>query len=317
MRFNVIVSLIVPVYNEEEAIPIFYNTVRSADSLKHESIEIVFINDGSSDKSAEIVREIMTNDPLVQLVDFTRNFGKEPALFAGLAHAKGDAVIPIDVDLQDPIELIPKMLEKWRSGAEVVLAKRQDRSSDNFLKRRTAQAFYTVHNLISDTRIEENVGDFRLISRPVVNEILLLPERNLFMKGLLSWVGGRTEVVEYRRAPRVAGTTKFNGWKLWNLALEGITSFSTIPLRIWTYVGLAISILAFIYGSWKILDKILFGNNVPGYPSIFVAIMFFGGVQILGIGIIGEYIGRIYKETKMRPRYIIRKSSDNQNPNQS
>ncbi|MCQ4628944.1 glycosyltransferase family 2 protein [Shinella lacus] len=306
------ISLIVPIYNEEATIPIFYAAVRSQDALKNESIEIVFVNDGSWDHSAEIVQQIMSTDPLVQLVDFTRNFGKEPALFAGLAYAKGDAVIPIDVDLQDPIELIPKMLEKWRHGAEVVLAKRQDRSSDNFVKRRTAQAFYAIHNLISDTRIEENVGDFRLISRPIVDEILLLPERNLFMKGLLSWVGGRTEVVEYRRARRVAGTTKFNGWKLWNLALEGITSFSTMPLRIWTYIGLFISTLAFIYGTWIVLDKLLFGNSVPGYPSIFAAIMFFGGVQILGIGIIGEYIGRIYRETKMRPRYIVRKSATNQ-----
>ncbi|HEV7250446.1 MAG TPA: glycosyltransferase family 2 protein [Shinella sp.] len=306
------ISLIVPIYNEEATIPIFYAAVRSEDTLKNESIEIVFVNDGSKDHSAEIVQQIMSTDPLVQLVDFTRNFGKEPALFAGLAYAKGDAVIPIDVDLQDPIELIPKMLEKWRCGAEVVLAKRQDRSSDNFLKRRTAQAFYAVHNFISDTRIEENVGDFRLISRPIVDEILLLPERNLFMKGLLSWVGGRTEVVEYRRAQRVAGTTKFNGWKLWNLALEGITSFSTMPLRIWTYIGLFISTIAFIYGAWIVLDKLFFGNSVPGYPSIFAAIMFFGGVQILGIGIIGEYIGRIYRETKMRPRYIVRRSAANQ-----
>ncbi|ENG7289750.1 glycosyltransferase family 2 protein, partial [Shigella flexneri] len=175
--------------------------------------------------------------PLVVPLSFTRNFGKEPALFAGLDHASGDAVIPIDVDLQDPIEVIPHLIEKWQAGADMVLAKRSDRSTDGRLKRKTAEWFYKLHNKISTPKIEENVGDFRLMSREVVENIKLLPERNLFMKGILSWVGGQTDVVEYVRAERVAGISKFNGWKLWNLALEGITSFSTFPLRVWTYIG--------------------------------------------------------------------------------
>ncbi|HCL6314738.1 TPA: glycosyltransferase family 2 protein, partial [Citrobacter freundii] len=245
-------------------------------------------------------------DPLVVPLSFTRNFGKEPALFAGLDHATGEAIIPIDVDLQDPIEVIPHLIEKWQAGADMVLAKRSDRSTDGRLKRKTAEWFYKLHNKISNPQIEENVGDFRLMSRGVVENIKLLPERNLFMKGVLSWVGGRTDVVEYSRAERVAGSTKFNGWKLWNLALEGITSFSTFPLRMWTYIGLLVAGLAFLYGAWMIIDTLAFGNPVRGYPSLLVSILFLGGVQLIGIGVLGEYIGRIYIETKNRPRYVIK-----------
>ncbi|HDT2262014.1 TPA: glycosyltransferase, partial [Enterobacter cloacae] len=224
-------------------------------------------------------------------------------------HASGDAIIPIDVDLQDPIEVIPHLLEKWQDGADMVLAKRSDRSTDGRLKRKTAEWFYKLHNKISYPQIEENVGDFRLMSRDVVENIKLMPERNLFMKGVLSWVGGRTDVVEYARAERVAGSTKFNGWKLWNLALEGITSFSTFPLRMWTYIGLFVAGMAFIYGAWMILDTLAFGNPVRGYPSLLVSILFLGGIQLIGIGVLGEYIGRIYVEVKHRPRYIIKKGN--------
>lgn len=300
------ISLVVPVFNEEETIPIFHRAARGFAPFAGMDVEIVFINDGSRDSSAEIVRRLMRQDPAVRLVDLTRNFGKEAALFAGLEHAQGDAVIPMDVDLQDPLEVIPLMIDKWQQGAEVVLAKRIDRATDGRLKRGTAAMFYWLHNLISAPRIEANVGDFRLISRPVLDDFLRLRERNLFMKGLMSWVGGRTDIVEYRRAPRVAGTTKFNGWKLWNLALEGITSFSTVPLRVWTYIGLLTSLGAFFYGAWMIFAKLAFGNDVPGYSSLIVAITFFGGVQLMGIGILGEYIGRVYLETKQRPRYLAR-----------
>ncbi|WP_079947640.1 glycosyltransferase, partial [Salmonella enterica] len=224
----------------------------------------------------------------------------------GQHHATGDAVIPIDVDLQDPINVIPRLIEKWQAGSDMVLAKRSDRSTDSRLKRKSAEWFYKLHNKISNPIIEENVGDFRLMSREVVESIKLLPERNLFMKGVLSWVGGKTDVVEYARAERVAGDSKFNGWKLWNLALEGITGFSTFPLRMWTYIGLFVAVLAFFYGAWMILDKLIFGNNVPGYPSILVSILFLGGIQLIGIGVLGEYIGRIYVETKKRPRYILK-----------
>ena len=200
----------------------------------------------------------------------------------------------------------PHLLDKWQKGAEVVLAKRSDRASDSHIKRKSAEWFYRLHNKISSPKIEENVGDFRLMSRNTVENIKSLPERNLFMKGVLSWVGGAIEVVEYTRAERVAGTTKFNGWKLWNLALEGITSFSTVPLRIWTYLGLMVASLSFLYGAWMIVDTLAFGNPVRGYPSILVSILFLGGIQLIGIGVLGEYIGRIYVEVKKRPRYLIK-----------
>ncbi|RTY57948.1 glycosyltransferase [Pantoea sp. YU22] len=304
------ISLVVPVFNEEEAVPIFYQAVRR--DLTGYEVEIVFINDGSKDSTESIINALSISDPLVKAISFTRNFGKEPALFAGLEHASGDAAIPIDVDLQDPITVIPQLIEKWINGADVVLAKRIDRSKDGHLKRKTAEWFYRLHNKISSPEIEENVGDFRLMSREVVENIKLLPERNLFMKGILSWVGGNVDVVEYSRAERVAGISKFNGWKLWNLALEGITSFSTFPLRMWTYIGFCVAGLSFVYGVWMIIDKIFWGNPVAGYPSILVSILFLGGVQLIGIGVLGEYIGRIYIETKKRPRYIIKTGSENE-----
>lgn len=307
------ISLVVPVFNEEDAIPIFYKNVREFEELKKHDVEIVFINDGSKDATESIINALAVSDKLVVPVSFTRNFGKEPAICAGLDYATGEAVIPIDVDLQDPIDVIPVMIEKWQSGADIVLAKRSDRSTDGKLKRKTAEWFYKLHNKISDPKIEENVGDFRLLSRHVVENIKLMPERNLFMKGILSWVGGRTDVVEYTRAGRIAGNSKFNGWKLWNLALEGITSFSTFPLRIWTYIGFFVAVLSFLYGAWMIADIIFWGNPVAGYPSIIVSILFLGGVQLIGIGVLGEYIGRIYIESKQRPRYIVKKQDGNKN----
>jgi glycosyltransferase involved in cell wall biosynthesis len=300
------ISLIVPVFNEEQAINLFYQAVRRELRFEQGEVEIVFINDGSSDRTAEEVKALAQMDEQVLLINFSRNFGKEPALFAGLEHATGDAVIPMDVDLQDPINVIPRLIEEWQKGADVVLAKRRGRTADSYLRRCSAALFYHLLNRIAYTRIEENVGDFRLMDRKVVNVIRTLPEHQLFMKGVLSWAGFTTVVVEYERAERVAGKSKFNGWKLWNLALEGITSFSTVPLRLWTYVGGGISIFAVLYAVYMVLDKIFFGNNVPGYPSLMTAILFLGGVQLIGIGILGEYIGRIYIEAKHRPRYVIK-----------
>ncbi|WP_074013601.1 glycosyltransferase family 2 protein [Candidatus Sodalis sp. SoCistrobi] len=301
------VSLIVPVFNEEKSIPIFYKAVREFPEFNQYDVEIVFINDGSTDNTESLIDALEISDPMVKAISFTRNFGKEPALFAGLEHATGDVIIPIDVDLQDPLNVIPHMIEKWRAGADIVLAKRIDRTTDGKLKRKTAEWFYKLHNKISRPKIEENVGDFRLIPREVVENIKCLSERNLFMKGLLSWVGGKVEIVEYTRAERLVGSSKFSWWRLWNLALEGITSFSTIPLRMWTYIGFGVASLSFLYGLWMTVDKLLFGNPVPGYPSLMVAILFIGGVQLIGIGVLGEYIGRIYIETKNRPRYVIAK----------
>ena len=299
-------SLIVPVFNEEDAILHFYRSVRESAALRDWQVEIVFVNDGSKDKTGQIAAALTISDPLVVLINFSRNFGKEPALFAGIEHATGDAVIPIDVDLQDPIEVIPRLVEKWQAGADVVLAKRANRDCDGMLKRCSAELFYKINNLLAETRIEENVGDFRLMSRQVVEAIKSLPERKLFMKGLLGWVGFDTEIVEYTRATRVAGSSKFNGWKLWNLALEGITSFSTAPLKIWTYLGLSVATFALGLAVVRVIEKLLWGNPVPGYPSLFTAILFLGGVQLIGIGVLGEYIGRIYMEAKQRPRYIIK-----------
>ena len=306
------VSLIVPVFNEEESIPIFYKTVREqqiswggmGESI---DVEICFINDGSRDKTEQIINQLAKEDPLVRAISFTRNFGKEPALCCGLDYCTGDAVIPMDVDLQDPIEVIPEMLRKYKEGSDVVLAKRSDRSSDSWMKRKTAEWFYIIHNAISNPKIEENVGDFRLMSRTVVENIKQLKEKNVFMKGLLSWVGGnRVEIVEYVRQERSAGQSKFNAWKLWNLAIEGITSFSTAPLKICGYFGLLISTLSFCYALWLIVSKLIWGNPVAGYPSIMTAVLFLGGVQLIGIGVLGEYIGRVYIETKNRPRYIVK-----------
>ncbi|MBA1376608.1 glycosyltransferase family 2 protein [Pseudomonas brassicacearum] len=300
------ISLIVPMYNEEQAIGLFYESVRRHPQLKDHCVEIVFINDGSNDQTAVLAREIALTDNQVLLIDFSRNFGKEPALFAGIEHASGDVVIPMDVDLQDPIDAIPRMIEQWQKGAEVVLAKRRDRSSDSYLKRRGAALFYRLLNRIAYPHIEQNVGDFRLMDRKVVEVIKTLPEYQLFMKGVLSWAGFNTVIIEYDRAGRAAGNSKFNGWKLWNLALEGITSFSTVPLRLWTYVGSCISLVSLLYAAYLILDKLIFGSDLPGYPSLMTAILFLGGVQLIGIGVLGEYIGRIYLETKHRPRYVIK-----------
>ncbi len=300
------ISLVVPVFNESETIAIFYNTVVETPFSKKYDLEILFVNDGSADNTESIILDLISRDKRVSLVSFSRNFGKEPALFAGIEHATGDIVIPIDVDLQDPLEVIERMLEKFEAGSEVVLAKRVDRGSDSWLKKKTAQYFYKIYNKTSNPKIEENVGDFRLMTRKVVDEVIKMGERNLFMKGILSWPGFKTEIVTYSRAERSAGTTKFNGWKLWNLAVEGITSFSTLPLRIWTYAGVFIASTSILYAIVLIIKKILWGNPVPGYPSIMVAILFLGGIQLIGIGVLGEYLGRIYVEVKNRPRYVVK-----------
>ncbi|WP_018693828.1 glycosyltransferase family 2 protein [Algicola sagamiensis] len=298
-------SIIVPIFNEEETIALFYRAVRGDLFLKQHDVEIVFINDGSSDASEDIVRSIAQEDSLVKLISLSRNFGKEPALFCGLEYSQGDVVIPMDVDLQDPVELIQPMYEMWQKGAKVVLAKRSCRKSDHVLKRLTARWFYKIHNLLSHSKIEDDVGDFRLLDRDVVNVIISLNEKNLFMKGLLSWPGFKTDVVEYVRPERHAGTTKFNGIQLFRLAIEGITNFSTAPLKLASYIGFIVSILSGFYGLVIIAKTIFLGVDVKGYASLMTAMLFLGGIQLIAIGILGEYVGRIYSEVKSRPRYVI------------
>jgi glycosyltransferase involved in cell wall biosynthesis len=238
----------------------------------------------------------------------SRNFGKEAALTAGIDAARGDAVIPIDADLQDSPELIVRLVEEWKRGFEVVLAKRADRRADSFAKRLTALLFYKVHNSISEPVIPENVGDFRLMDRKVVDAIKQLPERRRFMKGIFAWVGFRSTTIEYVRDPRIAGASRFSAWKLWNLALEGITSFSTAPLRIWTYLGLAVASLAFVYAGFIVMRTVIHGIDVPGYASLLAITLFLGGIQLIGLGVLGEYLGRVYSEAKQRPIYIVRDS---------
>lgn len=301
-----ILTLIVPVYNEQDTLEHFYRTVREEPSLQGFTVEILFINDGSVDATERLCADLARADEWVSVINFSRNFGKESALFAGLEYADGDVVVPMDVDLQDPVELIAALIERWREGAEVVLAKRRSRESDSSLKRWTARLYYRVHNWLASTSIEENVGDFRLLDRKVVVAIRQLPEQQLFMKGVLSWVGFRTEIVEYDRPRRVAGCSKFGFWRLWNLALDGITSFSTLPLRLWSYIGALVSLCALVLAGYRIVDQLLYGSDAPGYPSLIVTMLFLGGVQLIGIGILGEYIGRIYQETKHRPRYVVR-----------
>jgi glycosyltransferase involved in cell wall biosynthesis len=245
----------------------------------------------------------------VRVIDLSRNFGKEAALTAGLDAARGDAVIPIDVDLQDNPALITKLVEEWKRGFEVVLAKRADRRTDSFAKRLTAFLFYRLHNSISSEPVlPENVGDFRLMDRKVVEAIKQLPERRRFMKGIFAWVGFRSTTVEYVRDSRFVGKSRFTGWKLWNFALEGITSFSTAPLRIWTYLGLAVASLAFVYAGFIIMRTVIHGIDVPGYASLLAVTLFLGGIQLIGLGVLGEYLGRVYSEAKQRPIYIVRES---------
>jgi len=300
------ISILCPCYNEEEAIPIFFREMIPVMEDIGEPFEFVCVNDGSRDRTLEALLSFARKDDRISVLDFSRNFGKEAALTAAIDYASGDAVIPIDIDLQDPPELIPAMIAKWREGYEVVLAKRADRSSDSFMKRLTAQLFYHFHNRISRPPIPENVGDFRLMDRRAVDALKTLREYHRFMKGLFAWVGFKTCTIEYTRQTRTAGKSKFNAWRLWKLALEGITSFSTFPLTMWLYLGGLISLGSFCYGAFIFLRTLIFGIELPGYASSICLILFFGGLQLLGIGILGEYVGRTYMESKQRPIYIVR-----------
>lgn len=303
------VSLVAPFYNESGNVSEFFRRVNDvAAALPQYDFEVIAVNDGSRDNTWNELLEAHQRYPRVQVVDLSRNFGKEAALTAGLDRALGDAVVPIDSDLQHPPELIADMLAQWEKGAEVVLAQRTDRVTDGALQKLTAVQFYRFHNKISNIQVPANVGDFRLMDKAVVEALRKLPENHRFMKGLFAWVGFRTVTIPYDHGPRGAGVSSFNFWKLWNLALEGITSFSTAPLKIWTYVGLGASVFALLYALLITVKTMLFGIDVPGYASLMVSVMFIGGVQLIGIGVLGEYIGRIYHEVKRRPVYLVRES---------
>jgi glycosyltransferase involved in cell wall biosynthesis len=303
-----LLSVAVPFFNEEDALPHFFEQIIPAlEALPSLQFEIVCVNDGSRDSTLRLLIAMSERDKRVRVIDLTRNFGKEAALSAAIDESRGDIIIPFDADLQDPPHVIAQLVAKWREGHDVVLAKRSDRNTDTALKRWTACMFYSVHNAVSEVAIPENVGDFRLITREVADAIKRLPERRRFMKGLFAWVGYRTATVEYSRDARVAGKTKFSGWKLWNFALEGVTSFSTLPMRIWTYVGVVVALLAMARAAYLVVRTMLHGAEVPGYASLATAVLLLGGVQLIGIGVLGEYVGRIYSESKQRPVYLVRR----------
>ena len=299
----------VPCHDEERALPALFAALRRIPpALPGAAVEVVCVNDGSRDGTLDALRREQGSAGLdIVVVDLSRNFGKEAALSAGLAVASGDAVIPLDADLQDPPDLIPRLVALWEEGFEVVLAKRSDRSSDTRLKRWAASAFYRTHNAISEVMVPPNVGDFRLMDRVVVDTINALPESRRLLKGLFAWAGFRSTVVEYVRESRSAGTTKLGFGRLLGLALDGITSFSLSPLRAASLLGTISAAIAMAYGGWILFRTLVFGIEVPGYASIFTAILFLGGIQLICLGIIGEYVGRTYVEAKRRPPYVIRK----------
>lgn len=302
---NVLLSIIIPAYNEDEVLPEFHRRLLAVlDGLSCAS-EVIYINDGSTDNTLTLLQALHEQDPRVAVLDLSRNFGKEIALTAGLHQAKGDAVIVIDADLQDPPELIPELIKEWHNGYDVVYAKRARREGETFFKKLSAAAFYRIMQRLSRIKLPEDTGDFRLLSRRAVDALNTLLEHHRFMKGLFTWIGYKQKAVLYDRDPRFAGETKWNYWKLWNLAIEGITTFTTAPLKFSTYIGLCTAFGAFIYGIYMLITTLLFGNPVAGYPSLLVVMLFLGGVQLMSIGVLGEYIGRIFTETKQRPLYFI------------
>jgi len=302
------ISIIVPCYNEEKNLANFFDLILTVLQDLDQTYEIICINDGSTDATLELLVEQHNENPCIKIINFSRNFGKETALTAGLHHSRGKAVIPIDADLQDTPGLIPALVEKWQEGYDVVYAVRRKRFGETLMKRLTADIFYRLINLFSETPIPKNTGDFRLMDRRVVDVLNQIPERTRFMKGLFAWVGFKQVGITYDRPPRHRGKTKWTYWNLWNFALDGITLFSTAGLKMWTYVGFLCSFLSFCYASFLIIRTLIYGKDVPGYASIMVVILFLGGLQLISLGILGEYLGRVYAEVKGRPLYVIRDS---------
>ncbi len=301
-------SLVVPLHNEANAVESFAQRAESVLEKMGVPYEIVCVNGGSADATLDKLLAWRERNPRVKILDLSRDFGKEAALSAGLDCAAGAAVVPIDADLQDPPELIPRLREKWKEGYEVVQARRVSRLSESPAKRLSAGWFYRVYNLISNDPIPPNTGDFRLMDRRVVEAVKRLPERSRFMKGLFAWVGYRRAQVDYERPARSAGRSKWGYWRLWNFALGGIFAFSTLPLRIWSYLGFLISVFTFFYACFLIARTLILGIDVPGYASLMVVVLFLGGIQLITLGILGEYLGKIYDEVKQRPLYIVRRS---------
>lgn len=305
------ISIVVPVLDEEEMIGPFIEAIDAqADAIRAvlgpaARIEILFVDDGSQDGTAGIAAMLAAQRTDIGVITLSRNFGKDAALAAGIAHARGDAVIPMDVDLQDPPEVIPHMISAWNSGAKMVNAQRRSRGADTWLKRMTARGFYRLHNSIADRPIHEDVGDFRLLDREVVDVLNALPERVRFMKGLFAWIGFPQATVMYDRQMRAAGRSKWVYWRLWNFALDGITGSTTLPLRVWTYVGLAIATLALVYAGFIISRTLILGVDTPGYASLMVAVLLFGAANMISVGLLGEYVGRVAIEVRQRPLYVV------------
>lgn len=308
-----VLTIVVPAYNEENVLPEFHRRLTSALSEEPVKIELIYVNDGSSDGTLNVLEELAEQDERVCIVDLSRNFGKEIALTAGLDHVTGDAVVVIDSDLQDPPELIPQMINEWMNGYDVVYGKRTARKGETGLKKVTAHMFYRFLQKLGDVPIPEDTGDFRLLSRRALEPLLSLRERHRFMKGLFSWIGFKQKPIFYERDSRYAGDTKWGYWKLWNFAIEGITSFTTAPLKVSSYLGLTVALGAFVYGIFIVMRTLIYGSPVPGYPSLLVVILFLGGVQLVSIGILGEYLGRVFNETKNRPLYLVNKYSPSEN----
>lgn len=299
-----LISVVVPVFNEQEVLPELHRRLVEVLKALPLAYDIIYVNDGSRDGTLEIMHTLRETDPCVAILDLSRNFGKEIAMTAGLDHARGDAVVVIDADLQDPPELIPELVRYWHKGYDVVYAKRTSREGETWLKKATAALFYRLIKRISRVPIPEDAGDFRLLSRRAVDALGKLREQHRFMKGLFAWIGFRQIAVPYRRDSRFAGETKWNYLKLWNFALEGITSFTVAPLKLAMYGGSLIAVLAFFYATIIIVKTLFFGDPARGYPSLIVVVLFLGGVQLICIGILGEYVGRMFNEIKCRPLYF-------------
>ncbi len=297
-------SIVVPAYNEREVLPKFHERLSAVLTRLPYHWEVIYVNDGSRDLTLRVMHALRTNDSHVAVLDLSRNYGKEVALTAGLDHAQGDAVIVIDADLQDPPELIPEFVAHWEEGFDMVYAKRIQRDGETIPKKITAYLFYQLLQRVSRVNVPEDTGDFRLLSRRAVRSLRQLREQNRFTKGLFAWIGYPSKAIPYRRDPRQAGKTKWNYWKLWNFALDGIVSFTVMPLKVATYVGFFTALVAFVYAGMVIYKALMFGDPVRGYPSLMVVMLFLGGIQLMGMGIMGEYLGRVFEEVKRRPLYF-------------